>query len=56
MPPSDTEPETPPGQNIAITAESLYLANLLLVPGLGFILLLVLYLRFRRQTTPLNCS
>lgn len=53
-------PETPtpveteiPGQTLAIVAESLYLANLLLIPGLGFIGLAVLFLRIDRNTPPL---
>lgn len=36
-----------PGQGIAIAAEALYLANLLLVPGLCFLALLWLYFRHR---------
>lgn len=39
----------PAGQRTAITAESLYLANLLLVPGLAFAALGYLFLK-RRQT------
>lgn len=34
-----------PGQGLATLAESLYLVNLLLLPGLAFIALLVVYLR-----------
>ncbi len=40
----------PPGQGLAIAAESLYLINLLLLPGLGFLALLWLY--FRRDDAP----
>lgn len=36
-----------PGQGIAVAAEALYLANLLLVPGLCFLALLWLYFRYR---------
>jgi uncharacterized Tic20 family protein len=36
---------TPPGQGLAVLAESLYLANLLLAPGLAFGVLLYLYSR-----------
>lgn len=50
-PASDDEP--PPGQGLAIAAESLYLANLLLLPGLAFLVLLWLYLRRRDDTSPL---
>jgi len=35
------------GQNIAVTAEALYLANLLLLPGVCFLALLWLYFRHR---------
>ncbi len=41
-----SEPDTAaPGQNLAVAAEVLYLANLLLLPGLAFVALLVLYYR-----------
>ena len=42
-----------PGEGLAIAAESLYLANLLLAPGLAFAALLWLYLSRRREATPL---
>jgi hypothetical protein len=35
-----------PGQGLAVTAEILYLANLLLLPGLAFIVLLMVYGRY----------
>jgi uncharacterized Tic20 family protein len=41
-----------PGQALAVTAEALYLANLLLLPGLAFIALLVVYERYIR-TAPI---
>ncbi len=41
------------GQNLAVTAEALYLINLLLLPGLGFLGLLWLYLRSRDDAPPL---
>lgn len=47
MSPSDNEP----GQGLAITAEVLYLANLLLLPGLAFLGLLALWYR-HRDTAP----
>jgi uncharacterized Tic20 family protein len=34
-----------PGRELAVAAEALYLANLMLIPGLGFIALLVLWWR-----------
>ena len=54
MPPSGTKLDLPhaetekqeaetPGQNLAVAAESLYLANLLLAPGLGFAVLFWLW-------------
>jgi hypothetical protein len=57
MPPSDTKAQAPgaetikqedetPGQNLAVAAESLYLINLLLAPGLGFA---VLYWLWRKH-------
>ena len=42
-----------PGQNIAVMAEALYLANLLLLPGLAFIALLVVYERYIRTAPAL---
>ena len=42
-----------PGQNIAVAAEALYLANLLLLPGLAFIGLLVVYERYIRTAPAL---
>ena len=48
-PPGDDTP--PPGQGLAVAAESLYLINLLLLPGLGFLLLLGLYFRYRNSAS-----
>lgn len=45
--------EAPPGQGLAIAAESLYLVNLLLLPGLAFLALLWLYFRHRDDAPPL---
>jgi hypothetical protein len=50
-PPSDEA--APPGQTLAIAADSLYLLNLLLLPGLGFLALLGLFFRYRQDTPPL---
>ncbi len=47
--PSSTNDDRRPGTQIAILAESLYLANLLLIPGIAFIVLLVLYFRHRED-------
>ena len=45
MPPSahDPYPVPPAGQTLAVAAEALYLVNLLLVPGVAFVILLILY-------------
>jgi len=50
MPPSAEMTE---GLGVAVAAESLYLVNLLLAPGLGFILLLGLWWRRRKSAPPL---
>ena len=42
-----------PGRELAVAAEALYLANLMIVPGLGFVALLVLWLRERRRAPEL---
>lgn len=42
-----------PGQGLAVMAESLYLVNLLLVPGIAFAILLWLYLHHRRSASAL---
>lgn len=46
MPASEDKSESePPGQSLAVWAETLYLANLLLAPGLAFFALLWLYFK-----------
>ena len=52
MPPSADDSEQP-GQTLAVVAESLYLANLLLAPGLAFIILLRLYFKHRASAPAL---
>jgi uncharacterized Tic20 family protein len=52
MPPSETDASVP-GQALATAAEALYLINLLLLPGLAFLLLLWLYRRHARTAPPL---
>lgn len=42
-----------PGQSLAITAEVLYLVNLLLLPGVAFIALLIVYFSKRNTAAPL---
>ena len=51
-----TDPDAPPGQTRAVVAESLYLANLLLIPGIAFVALAVMFLRADDKTPPLAAS
>ncbi|MCU7931553.1 MAG: hypothetical protein KZQ90_12195 [Candidatus Thiodiazotropha sp. (ex Codakia rugifera)] len=53
---SDDPSQNPPGTRLAIIAESLYLANLLLVPGLAFVLLMVIFFKHGKETPPLALS
>ena len=55
MPHSDTKlhDENDAGRGVAILAESLYLTNLLLLPGLAFIILLLVYLKNNRHPSSL---
>ena len=58
MPHSDaadsTNPENEvPGQGLAVTAESLYLINLLVLPGVGFLVLAYVYYNNRNHCPPL---
>jgi hypothetical protein len=56
--PAEREPnllkEVMPGPQLAILAEALFLANLMIIPGLGFVLLVVLWLKKRHTATPLE--
>ena len=49
--PASADDSEKPGQTLAVAAEALYLANLLLAPGLCFIILLRLYFK-HRATAP----
>ena len=51
MPPSDDRGT--PGYPLAVAAESLYLVNLLLLPGIAFLVLLWLWSRHRQAAPPL---
>lgn len=56
MPLSDDDfgfEEEKAGQNLAVLAEALYLINLLLLPGLAFVLLVGLWFKFRDSAPPL---
>lgn len=46
--------EVMPGPQLAILAEALFLANLMIIPGLGFVLLVALWLKKRHIATPLE--
>jgi uncharacterized Tic20 family protein len=47
------EPAEIPGYRLAVAAESLYLVNLMLAPGLAFLPLAWLWLNHHRDATPL---
>lgn len=51
MPPSDAEQA--PGRDLAVAAESLYLINLMLAPGLAFLAIVWLWLTRREGAPPL---
>lgn len=53
QPLDDDQAEADTGQTLASIAESLYLMNLLLIPGVAFLILLFLYFRYRNSTPPL---
>ena len=48
--------ESSDGASTAVAAESLYLINLLLVPGVAFIVLVVLWWRLRKTAPPLAAA
>ncbi|HRD35329.1 MAG TPA: hypothetical protein PLR02_13875 [Rhodocyclaceae bacterium] len=48
--------EVMPGPRLAILAESLFLANLMIIPGLGFALLVALWFTKRGVATPLELN
>jgi hypothetical protein len=49
--PESELPSLPEGQPLAVTAEGLYLANLLMLPGIAFIAILWLYFR-NKESAP----
>ena len=56
MPLSDDDfgfEEEKAGQNLAVLAEALYLVNLLILPGIGFLLLVGLWFKFKDSAPPL---
>jgi uncharacterized membrane protein len=44
------------GQRMAVVAESLYLINLLLLPGIAFVALGILFMRCDRRAPPLAAA
>ena len=48
--------ESPEGKTLAVAAETLYLVNLLLLPGLAFLILLLLFVSRRRTAPPLAAN
>lgn len=56
MPLSDDDfgfEEEKAGQNLAVLAEALYLVNLLVLPGIGFLLLVGLWFKYKASAPPL---
>ncbi|MEW8070175.1 MAG: hypothetical protein AB2810_05220 [Candidatus Thiodiazotropha endolucinida] len=54
---SDSFPQgDPPGTGMAVTAESLYLANLLLIPGIAFAILALIHFKQGKSSPPLARS
>ena len=56
MPLSDDDfgfEEEKAGQNLAVLAEALYLVNLLILPGIGFLLLVGLWFKYKDRAPPL---
>ena len=56
MPLSDDDfgfEEEKAGQNLAVLAEALYLVNLLILPGIGFLLLVGLWFKYKDSAPPL---
>lgn len=49
---NDQAPETPPGCDMAIAAEAFYVTNMVLAPGLGFFMLLMLYRHCAKKGSP----
>ncbi len=49
-------PHNPAGQTLAVSAEALYLLNLLLLPGLAFVALVAVYLKSHGTAAPLAAA
>ena len=50
----DVPAEAMPDSTLAIAAETLFLVNLMLVPGVAFIVLVLLWWRYRNSASPLG--
>ena len=48
----DTAPSLPEGCDLAIAAEAFYIVNMVLAPGLGFLMLAALYPYCRKKRPP----
>ena len=53
---NDHSQQQPAGKSLAIAAESLYVANLLILPFLAFLILVVLYAKHHSAAPPLAAS
>lgn len=54
--PVSAKPVDESGKSLAVTAETLYLINLLLAPGLAFAVLLAVFLKKKKQADPLAAN
>ncbi|MCB1887808.1 MAG: hypothetical protein KDH20_09395 [Rhodocyclaceae bacterium] len=53
MPTPRDNPSAVPGYRLAVACEALYLINLMIAPGLAFLVLVVLWFRHQRSAPPL---
>jgi len=53
MPTPHDDPSSVPGYTLAVASEAIYLVNLMLAPGLAFLVLCVVWWRFHRSAPPL---
>lgn len=57
MPPAPIPPQADPaGQGLAVTAEALYLVNLLLAPGIAFLVLCIVYFKHAKSAPRLAAN
>ena len=48
-----SQSEFPEGTSLAIAAEALYLINLMIAPGLAFVALVIIHLKYHRESPPI---